>query len=309
MARTISCLKLHTHFRAENEALGKPWCAIRRMKHKQKTADPAFNERRRENSKKKYASDPVFRKRTLASNRASDSRVAARRASDPALMERAREKWRQKNKRYSWRPKHALSAYKSNAHQKDLEFRLGIETIEEMITQPCVFCSATPKSGTRNGIDRIDSSIGYVPGNIQTACHRCNVWKSDYPEEGFLDHIKAIALFQSTGSSQNLQFCINEKRRYWKQIIWKYKQNAEKRNLEFSLSGDESRWFFFQPCFYCGLFLPEHGSGIDRYNNRCGYIQGNCVPCCTLCNRMKNDLEASEFIAHVRKIAEHRKLL
>ena len=45
------------------------------------------------------------------------------------------------------------------------------------------------------------------------------------------------------------------------------------------------------------------GVGIDRIDSSIGYVVENCVPCCTLCNRMKSNLSGREFIAHVDRIA------
>lgn len=37
---------------------------------------------------------------------------------------------------------------------------------------PCVCCGAEPPDG--GGVDRIDSSMGYKPSNIQSLCWKCN---------------------------------------------------------------------------------------------------------------------------------------
>lgn len=67
-----------------------------------------------------------------------------------------------------------------------------------------------------------------------------------------------------------------------------------------------------QPCFYCGNTndIKRSGkyglraNGVDRVDNTIGYIISNCVPCCKLCNFMKRDLTASQFIQHARKIVD-----
>jgi hypothetical protein len=42
-------------------------------------------------------------------------------------------------------------------------------------------------------------------------------------------------------------------------------------------------------CRYCGKPLPETGGGLDRKNSDLGYTIKNCVPCCTICNRMRGE--------------------
>jgi hypothetical protein len=43
-----------------------------------------------------------------------------------------------------------------------------------------------------NGIDRIDSSKGYVPGNVVPCCTVCNIMKLDHSHAGFIAHIEHI---------------------------------------------------------------------------------------------------------------------
>lgn len=85
-----------------------------------------------------------------------------------------------------------------------------------------------------------------------------------------------------------------------------YKKNAIKRKYEFKLSKEEFKNIVVKPCFYCGNQYTQekrdkqnNGSfkytGIDRYDNKKGYIQGNCVPCCKTCNMMKGTMTPSEF--------------
>jgi hypothetical protein len=57
-----------------------------------------------------------------------------------------------------------------------------------------------------------------------------------------------------------------------------------------------------KPCTYCGSALPAVGHGIDRRNSKRGYHPGNCLPCCTNCNKAKSALSVKQFIAHITKI-------
>jgi hypothetical protein len=43
-----------------------------------------------------------------------------------------------------------------------------------------------------NGIDRIDSSKGYIRGNVVSCCKTCNVSKMDMDYNKFINHIKKI---------------------------------------------------------------------------------------------------------------------
>jgi hypothetical protein len=57
-----------------------------------------------------------------------------------------------------------------------------------------------------------------------------------------------------------------------------------------------------EPCHYCGITSTENNdslSGLDRV----GYSISNVVPCCTMCNMMKRELNYSDFIAKCTQIA------
>lgn len=43
-------------------------------------------------------------------------------------------------------------------------------------------------------------------------------------------------------------------------------------------------------------------NGIDRVDNSKGYIKGNCVSCCSICNTMKLSLNLEDFKEHINKI-------
>ena len=45
-------------------------------------------------------------------------------------------------------------------------------------------------------------------------------------------------------------------------------------------------------------------NGVDRMDSKKGYEVDNCVSCCAMCNRIKNDIGFEEFKAKVKKIYE-----
>lgn len=68
-----------------------------------------------------------------------------------------------------------------------------------------------------------------------------------------------------------------------------------------------------QFCKYCGDLpwsLINGASGIDRVNNSLGYVLGNVVACCGICNMAKGTFASDvEFEAHILKIAKNRGLV
>lgn len=83
------------------------------------------------------------------------------------------------------------------------------------------------------------------------------------------------------------------------------KGSAKTRGIEYSLEDNEALSIMQNPCHYCGF------SGlvsIDRVQNGLGYLHGNCVACCTMCNLMKRHHPLDSFIEHCRKIVKHTEL-
>ena len=60
-----------------------------------------------------------------------------------------------------------------------------------------------------------------------------------------------------------------------------------------------------KPCYYCGSEIET--VGIDRVDNKIGYEFDNCVPCCGLCNKMKNSYNSKKFVEHCKKISFYLK--
>jgi hypothetical protein len=105
------------------------------------------------------------------------------------------------------------------------------------------------------------------------------------------------------------------------------RQAAEKEGREFKVSFDEFELISHSSCFYCGRvpsarahFHVQHGPkkhcghcpplflyhGIDRFDNRFGYIVGNMVPCCPVCNRAKKNLTVESFFEHSKLLLQQQ---
>lgn len=96
--------------------------------------------------------------------------------------------------------------------------------------------------------------------------------------------------------------CVPELLRKQRRYLRDYKSGAVARNLEFTLTFEEFIEYWHEICVYCGNQIET--IGLDRVDNTKGYILGNVLPCCTLCNLMKRTMTADNFIAHCRVISE-----
>jgi hypothetical protein len=92
------------------------------------------------------------------------------------------------------------NTYRSNAKTKGREFSISKELLSTLLQQPCTYCGRIGQSSFTygdftllyNGIDRVDSSRGYVKDNVTTCCSRCNRGKLDLSVEEFKNWIEIV---------------------------------------------------------------------------------------------------------------------
>lgn len=95
--------------------------------------------------------------------------------------------------------------YRSSAESKSLKFDLTQKDVEDIIFQSCYYCGSPPTkqrvlgqgkwarlSIPANGIDRVDSSLGYTLTNVLPCCTECNYFKVSRSNEDFLGRVKMI---------------------------------------------------------------------------------------------------------------------
>lgn len=83
------------------------------------------------------------------------------------------------------------------------ESDVAFDTFKELSLMPCHYCGLANSNSQKdtitefvlyfNGIDRLDSSIGYLKDNIVSCCKYCNMAKSTMQHDEFLAFIKRIA--------------------------------------------------------------------------------------------------------------------
>ena len=89
--------------------------------------------------------------------------------------------------------------------------------------------------------------------------------------------------------------------------------SAKERGLSWELIDAQVQELSGQPCYYCGQ-LPSNevgharmnGSytynGLDRLDSSEGYVWGNVVPCCKVCNRAKGEMSLAQFRAWGKRL-------
>ena len=103
--------------------------------------------------------------------------------------------------------RYVYEQYQNGAKTRNLEFNLTKEEYIEIAKKNCHYCGSDPevKQPYRgngryvgvptpyNGIDRIDSNVGYKKENCVPCCTRCNYMKSNMNVSVFTEHILKIA--------------------------------------------------------------------------------------------------------------------
>lgn len=98
--------------------------------------------------------------------------------------------------------KRKYNEYVRSAKKRSIEFSLSIEEFVSICSSECIYCGEMPREILRNttvsgswtklktgvfmhGIDRIDSSLGYIEDNVVPCCWLCNQSKNDMSLEDF----------------------------------------------------------------------------------------------------------------------------
>jgi len=108
--------------------------------------------------------------------------------------------------------------------------------------------------------------------------------------------------------------------------------SAKARGIQFKLSKEKAISLTSLPCTYCGVLPKTRFSafercngkrkssrhypswrskawikynGIDRRDPKKGYVPGNVVPCCKICNYAKHTLTYRQFKAWIKRVVKH----
>ena len=121
-----------------------------------------------------------------------------------------------KHQGYKGLPKSIFNDYKSGAKRRDLEFKINIEYIWDLLEKQNFKCALSGidihlikdgdlitkvENGNRNldfskwtaSLDRIDSTKGYIEGNVQWVHRDINKIKMDLPQDYFIELCKSIS--------------------------------------------------------------------------------------------------------------------
>jgi len=187
-----------------------------------------------------------------------------------------------------------------------------------------VYCSlkGKPQNKKRSGLCRRCSQVHEVVGKFQlltileeipstgngrrfkVLCDCGVITSIDYSNLGTTKSCGHLSKLPSGRSERN-------------RLLRSYKANAKARKITWKLTEEEFDTLTQSPCHYCGeppaLRLSEKGSnggyicnGIDRKNNKQGYLSENVVPCCKTCNWLKNTMPYEDFLSFILKAGRYQ---
>lgn len=82
--------------------------------------------------------------------------------------------------------------YKYRALKKQLDFLITVPDYEKIIQGDCFICGKKNGECHKNGIDRMDSTKGYLLDNVNSCCGECNYMKKNYELDDIMNKFMLI---------------------------------------------------------------------------------------------------------------------
>jgi len=166
-------------------------------------------------------------------------------------------------------------------------------------------------------LDRIDSNLGYISGNIQWVYKDINKMKWDFGQDYFIQTCGLIANnFEKPFDIYKQDKIYNSKLylSYRKSIL----SRANKTNLKNNITQQYLENLFEQQCGRCYLskqplvlakdskeYRYSQTASLDRINSNLWYIEGNVAWCHKHVNLIKRDYNLEYFISLCKLINKH----
>lgn len=134
------------------------------------------------------------------------------RLSNSEYQKQYREKNKERLSEYKKSPHNRYMVYKRNAEKRNLNFDMSEDEFLSISKLPCIYCgeySDTYCGEQFNGVDRIDSSIGYQKDNCVPCCATCNKMKMEYDVNNWIN--KMIQIIDNLKSNPDSSLLLNIK--------------------------------------------------------------------------------------------------
>jgi hypothetical protein len=244
-----------------------------KMKEKERTRREKYPEKMKEKERTRREKDPEKENERMRTYRAKNL-----------------EKFRERDAFRNATIHRKYQEIKSGAQQRNIPFDITEVFVGTITDKECFYCGEETTKMKRNGIDRLDNTVGYIETNCVSCCGTCNYMKRCLDANTFVERCSQVSLY----NGHEGKMCD-----FWDDIKG-YPYSSYKyimRNKNFQLTKEQYDILRQGNCTYCGRTCSNtHTNGIDRVDNTRGYILDNCVSCCSSCNIAKRTTNEKEFI-------------
>lgn len=80
----------------------------------------------------------------------------------------------------------------SDCKRRFRNIELTHHEVVALLMQPCHYCGHNSIEGNINGLDRVNSSIGYTKDNVVPCCKYCNFGKNALSEQEYIAHCRKV---------------------------------------------------------------------------------------------------------------------
>ena len=194
--------------------------------------------------------------------------------------------------------------YEKACLDRCLDFRLTYDEFVNIVNNECYYCGYV-NSDFVNGIDRKNSSVGYILDNCVSCCKMCNYMKGSLSIDVFIKRAEHVLSYQNRINGNMYPECFSNHKCM---PYYRYKSRALEKQLEFLITNEDYENIIQNDCFLCGKQSDENNTnGIDRMDSKKGYVLNNINACCGECNYMKFTFDFNEFINKLVSIYEKHK--
>lgn len=168
------------------------------------------------------------------------------------------------------------------------------ERLQRVFVEPCHYCQSKPALGEElQGIDRVDSKIGYFNDNCVSCCPLCYQMKASVPMDTFIGNVRRVVLHSRPAPRS----ADSTKPRHLSGGVKEAIKDKTSR-----LTREQKIELWSSACTYCGYGPAE---SPDRADSSKPHTIDNMLPSCTTCNFMKKNISVQDFVQHVACIYEH----
>jgi hypothetical protein len=94
---------------------------------------------------------------------------------------------------YLSRTQKTFTSYQKSANTRNIEFKLSESEFNAFIAKPCYLCGVPVDENNKNGIDRFNNNLGYLPENCRACCGHCNLLKKELLYEKVIEIAEKVA--------------------------------------------------------------------------------------------------------------------